>query len=376
MEKKTEKAKAPKAKAPRGTLEATFNGKLTKGFTDLRDIVLSVVNRPDDDPKNLHYDIYLTDYKDKFGMKFDRNVYQKIQAEVTRQMRYDTLLSGFDEDGDPMIFFPFQRISWKGNGLIHVVLGEDFKRLLVEKKDPMTYYSIAYTLPMKSKYSKIMFPRLMEHIRRNRIEFKSRGDLRGQFFTYFEPVEQFREVCGIPQSYKVSHVKDTCKTIVEDIEENTDYMAEVFYNTAQVPTSKKPVITHIAWNLTRKSGEVIDGADYEVQPEEEQVPDQISLEDYPLQDEIRKITGADEKSAMSIISNARRKGLENSRILEICREVMKKPNIDNPAAYINWVINGGRLSDQGTEAKTKFNGFNQRTYTEEEWKAIQNKMMK
>ena len=367
MAENIKKAKAPKAKAPRGTLEATFNGKLTKGFTDLRDIVLSVVNKPDDDPKNLHYDIFLTDYKDKFGMKFDRNVYQKIQAEVTRQMRYDTLLNGFDEDGDPMIFFPFQRISWKGNGLIHVVLGEDFKRLLVEKKDPMTYYSIAYTLPMKSKYSKIMFPRLMEHIRRNRLEFKSRGDLQGQFFTYFEPVEQFRKVCGIPVSYKVSHIKDTCRVIVEDIEENTDYTVEVFYNTAQVPTSKKPVVTHICWNLKRKNGEVIEGADYEVIPEPGQVPDQISLEDYPTQKRIQEIVQVDEKSAMSIITNGKRKGLESSRIIEICKEVAKKNNVENPAAYVNWVINGGQSSNSDA-ASTRFNNFDQRSYDYDEIK--------
>lgn len=378
MARKTEKEKAPRAKAPDKTLEARFNGKLTKGFTDLRDIVLSVVNRPDDDPENLDYDIFLPDYKEKFGMKFDRNVYQKIQSEVRRQMKYDTLLTTISERGNEVDFFPFQEIEWCGNGMIHVVLGRRFKKILAEKGNPYTIYSIAYTLPMKSKYSKVMFPRLMEHLWQSRMRFNYRGDQRDNSFTYFETINQFREICGIPESYNTAKVKQVCATIVNDIADYTDYTAEVFFNSAQVPgsTSKKPMVTHVCWNLIRKSGEVIDGADYEVQPEQDQIPDQISLDDYPVQDEIRKITGADEKSAMSIISNARRKGIENSRILEICREVMKKPNVENPAAYINWVINGGRLSDQGTEAKTKFNGFNQRTYTEEEWKAIQNKMMK
>lgn len=361
MAKKTEKEKAPKAKAPNQTLEARFNGKLTKGFTDLRDIVLSVVNQPDDDPKNLHYDIWLTDYKEKFGMKFDNNVYKKIQAEVTRQMRYDTLLSGFDEDGDPMIFFPFQRISWKGNGLIHVVLGEDFKRILVEKGNPMTYYSIAYTLPMKSKYSKVMFPRLFEHIRQNPMEFKSRGDLKGKWFTYYEPVDQFREICGIPESYQTVHLKKVCETILADIEEFTDYKAEVFFNTSQIPTSRKPAITHIAWNLKRKDGDIIDSVATRV-PEPNEIPNQIKMEYYALMEEIRSITKnrLDDSSMMAIINNADRHEISNGRLKGICAFAIEKPNVDDLGAYINGIINNGGLPK--VAAGSKFNDFEQRNY--------------
>lgn len=365
MARKTDKEKAPRAKAPDKTLEAKFNGKLTKGFTDLRDIVLSVVNRPDDDPDNLDYDIYLPDYKDKFGMKFDRNVYQKIQSEVRRQMKYDTLLTTISERGNEVDFFPFQEVEWCGNGNVHVVLGRRFKKILTEKGNPYTIYSIAYTLPMKSKYSKVMFPRLMEHMwHGQRIRFNYRGDQKDNSFTYFETIEQFREICGIPKSYQVVHIKNVCKTIIEDIEECSDYTAEVFFNSAQVPgsTSKKPMVTHVCWNMKRKDGDVIDGVEYEVQPDQDQVPDQISLEDYPLQSEIQKILKCDDKSAMSVISNGKRKGMDSSQILYICREVMKKPNVENPAAYVNGVINN-KWSLSGS-AGGNFSKFQQRDYSD------------
>lgn len=379
MAKKTEKEKAPKAKAPDKTLEARFNGKLTKGFTDLRDIVLSVVNRPDDDPENLDYDIYLPDYKDKFGMKFDRHVYQKIQSEVRRQMKYDTLLTTISERGNEVDFFPFQEVEWCGNGMIHVVLGRRFKKILSEKGNPYTVYSIAYTLPMKSKYSKVMFPRLMEHQWQSRMRFNCRGDQKDNSFTYFETLEQFREICGIPKSYQVVHIKNVCNTIIEDIAEYTDYTAEVFFNSAQVPgsTSKKPMVTHICWNLKRKSDqEIIDGVEYELVFDDDQLPGQINIEDYALRDEIQKIIGADENSIMAIINNARRKGVEQSRVLQICRDVMKKPNVENPAAYVNWRINGGQLSDQGGAVNTRFNDFEQRDYSSGEEEHTMNDIMK
>ena len=365
------KDKEPKAKAPNKTLEARFNGRMTKGFTDLRDIVLSVVNQPDDVPENLHYDIYISDYKDKFGLKFDDNVYKKIRNEVTRQMRDDSLLSGFDEDGDPMVFFPFQRISWKANGLMHVVLGEDFKKILVGK-GAKTFYSIGDTLQMKSKYSKIMYPRLLEHINQQKIEFKARGSLNGQYYTFYEPIEQFRSICGVPKSYKISHIKDLCETIIAEIEENTDYKAKVFYNSARTPDAKKPVVTHIAWNIAKKPMDeehVIDAdpESYEVETviPDNQIQGQMDWGKAMTAQEIMTITGLSDKSVQTIMAQADKRGMDSSTLLGICKESMSKPGIDNLAGYIVEAIKrGGFDTPQGTQerTKTRFENFKQRTY--------------
>lgn len=249
---KTKISKTPRVAKPSTLAEA--RGQLGKGFLDVLDIILSQINERKDCPENLVYEINIKDYADKFGLAFDKNVYRKLRREIHAKMAGNDLISIIDKNGSIIDFHPIQEIVWKTNGTISVMLGIRFKNMIVktleDKKSSIIYYALPTTLMMNSKYSKKMYPILLEHVY-HRITFTGQGNLRGNTYTVIQPVEKFKSLLSTPKGYKTSDLKNICNTICDDIIRSTGYNASVEYNETAVGPGR-PKTTHICWRLVEK----------------------------------------------------------------------------------------------------------------------------
>jgi hypothetical protein len=368
---KAEKEGKMRAKAPNKALNAKPKKELPKAFYDLRDIIFHLVNLPDDEPENLEYEIEISQYKDKLGLQDGKNAYTKIRRLGKQALESSPVLDMYFKDGGWSSFHVFQEINWQPNksGIMTVLLTKRFKEVLINEKNGMTFYNISETLPMKSKYSKIMYPRLIGRMNQKKIEFKASGSLQGEYFNFYETVENFREVVGMPENYRIDKIKEVCKKIIKDIEECTGYKAEVYYNLAHINGATKHKTTHIAWKLKKKSGDIID-SDFEViSDHEKEIPGQISIDDLQMIAQVKEITESklDDNSILSIVNNAKRHARELALVTDICKRCMETPGIKNLGGAINAAVTRGGFSpnvetEKNKAADTQFNNFHQRDY--------------
>lgn len=252
LDDKKTKLKTPRVAKPSTLAEA--RGQLDKGFLDIMDIILSQINESQDNPDNLTYEINVRDYADKFGLEFDKNVYRKLHKEVHAKMAGNDLISIISENGSVIDFHPIQEIEWKTNGTVTVMLGTRFKNMITktleDKKSSIIYYALPTTLMMGSKYSKKMYPILLEHVH-HKITFTGQGNLHGNSYTVIQPVEKFMSLLSTPKGYKTSDLKNICDTICNDINNSTGYDVTVEYNELATGAGR-PKTTHICWTLTEK----------------------------------------------------------------------------------------------------------------------------
>lgn len=258
MARKKTRDIVPKVAKPNTIAEA--RGQIDQGFLDINDIILSKINMSDDEEKNLIYNIKVSDYRDKFGLVFDKNAYRKLKNGVKKQLNSGSLITIINKRGNEENFFPIQDVEWdESNGTVIVELSRKYKELIVEAlsehRGGIIYYALPFTLKMKSKYSKKLFPILLENIGRPPMMFEALGNLQGQTFAAIYPLEKLRDqyLC-LPKSYKLSNIKAVCDTIVAEIMEYTEYEAEVFYNLARVSGSRKPAVTHVCWKIRKVKG--------------------------------------------------------------------------------------------------------------------------
>jgi len=244
--------KTPRVAKPSTLAEA--RGQLNKGFLDVIDIILSQINEKKDNPDNLVYEIRVKDYADKFGLDFDKNAYRKLRKEIHSKMAGNDLISIIDSNGNIVDFHPIQEIVWKTNGTISVMLSVRFKNMITktleDKRSSIIYYALPHTLMMGSKYSKKMYPILLEHVN-HKIVFTGEGSLKGNSYTVIQPLEKFYSLLSIPKGYKTSDIKNICNTICNDISYSTSYIATVEYNEL-AKGAGRPKTTHICWRLTEK----------------------------------------------------------------------------------------------------------------------------
>ena len=163
-----------------------------------------------------------------------------------------------------------------------------------------------------------------------------------------------------------------------EIETYTDFKAEVFYNESRLQGTKKPSITHIAWNLIPKDKkEVVEPEAWEISGA---VDPQMNIDTLSLIREVEEMTGLDDASALAIVNNAKKHGMEKQRLLETCEKSMQQ-KYDNLGAYINSMVSRGGFSPEVASPETKqqgrrkakdtFNNFEQRDY---DYKELERKL--
>ena len=340
--------------------------KMSKAFLDTLYITLNLVASEENvHPDNLDYEFCVTDYKEKFGLQFDKNVYKKLRKAIRDTMRNDSLLTIINEQGNEVDFFPFQEIEYDANELkIHIVLGRRFKKIitdLLESKGKKVYFSLTDTLRMKSEYTKKMYPILLEYIGKP-MTFTGSGSLQGKRFDRIDTIENFKELLCIPKSYVIKNIKDTCTMIQAEIEAYTPYRVEVYYNQIAGRGRYGGKTTHICWTIRQK--EKVKEVKEDIKTEKQK---KIPVELPPTEDEswLMGLTNLDRISCSIILRTAEEYGRTKEYITEAC-EVATNSNANDLGKLLTSFMKKGYSKPKKNNASNNFHNFSQREYDYDE----------
>ncbi len=290
----------------------------TKQFLDLNDIVLSQIHEGNDDPGKLLYTINVNEYKSKFGLKDEENVFRKLRN-AAEKTNISYMISIYCDNGDLLKIAPIQAIRYKANETeIEVELGRQYKMLLCEllgEHRSNVFFALTDTLSMKSKYSKKLYPILLERKGKDKIYFKGNGTLYNKRFNTIIPLQEFRDLLGLNEKYHTSHLSVICDTIADEICSKTKLLASYEFNYDTGRGRGGRVLTHICWNVEPK-----------VIINEDEIQNEITTSEKAA--EITKISPQQSRELCNI---ARKHGLTDDDFLILCRcGVEKAEHKDNP----------------------------------------------
>lgn len=344
--------------------------KMSKAYLDILHIVLhQIANNDDEDPNNLDYDFNVSEYRKKYELSND--TYRKMKRQVRYTMKNDSLMSIRLKDGSISDFFPFQEVIYnEGKGSIHIVLSRRFKFIieeLLKEKGRKVYYALPDTLQMKSAYAKKMYPILLEYFGKPMI-FTGSGSLNGKSFDRIDTIENFKEMLSMPKSYVIKNIKDTCHTIVSEIEEYTPYVVNVFFNQISGRGRYGGKTTHVCWTISKKKTNSIPG---QIEFEDTTGFDEIVMDmqettshsdiDYVVDLIDSYNLGIGSKSTINIAKKAYELN-RNEKYIREAIEIAKSQKCNNLGGKIMKFIIDGYADSVKREKKTGFYNFESRKY--------------
>lgn len=230
-----------------------IHGRMSKAFIDTLHVALLNVALANDSPENLDYEWNVTEYSQYYGLKFDYNVYKRMEKEVDDTLAQNSMMSTV-ENGETISFFIFQEVRYNPKvKTVHVVFTRRFKNILskmLAQKGRKIYFALPETLSMSSIYGKRMYPILLEFVDKP-IVFNGKGTLHQKSFDHIYKLDEFKELLNI-SSYGTTKVKDVCNIIIREINEHTTYNAEVYFNESREGSGRYETVTHVCWNIKKK----------------------------------------------------------------------------------------------------------------------------
>lgn len=224
---------------PRTFVEAVYE--LSKSENDIIDIILSQVGVEEDVDSNLEYQITVKDYVGYFGLDHEKNVYRKIKNAVSTIHTKTFSIYG---DKYKISYSWVQTALYLDNeGLVLVKLGEDFKKMLVDIKrngGAAIFYSMKYSLPLKSQYSKRIYYMCLEWAKTSNVRMDNLEDLRKKL--------------KVPESYNNGMFKKKVLDVaVSEINEITDLI--INYSLIMESCRGGQCIKRIDWSIRKKTEE-------------------------------------------------------------------------------------------------------------------------
>lgn len=323
----------------------------TKQEADTLDIVLQMINKSDDEPSNLCYTINLDEYTHKFGLNYDRNAYRKIRKNLEGTgFKHIGLLQ---DNGRFLEFILFQSLDWAADGSsVTVKLGEDFKAKLVELKNSkaggITYYSISYTLPMKSQYSKRLYPMLLEFLKTG---------------WRVDTIDDLREKLQIPVSYKYNDIKRfVLDRAVEDINEMTDLTISYVENRNTGRGGKR--IESVKWIIQKKKTDILDvNADGKIEESVEEELDPLTATyKFIISETISGKIELSERDIIAIAKDAVKYSVEPAEIKNRLNIILEKRGIENFVGYARSLMKHYAENKENKGNNNSFDNFNSREY--------------
>lgn len=331
---------------PRSLVEARCGLKASEN--DIFDMLLSYINKDNDIADNLTYTLVIDNFKDKFGLKYEKNAYKKIRDGVG-QLKGKTIDIWSDNGARFESYVLFQTIKWHdGSGKITVKLGEDIKKMLVQQKQSITYYEIRYTLPMNSRYSKRLY-----------VMFKE-WSLSSQK-TRYDRVDNLREKLQVPVSYGYNKFKKrVLEESIHEINESTDIFVDY-------EERKKTV----------RGGSKVVGLEFKIKiKESECVTDQIEqvgaemIIDYL---KLQNVTNITQKQAVIVYRAAQKAKLTDRQIKNRINIVLDKKVIRNMVGYLIFAMSD--KFETPKEVRAGFDNFSQRNYSKEFFELLEKSLL-
>lgn len=331
-----------KAYRPRGITEARLS--MSAGENDVFDILLTYVNKKDDIPENLYYELNIADFKKEFGLEYEQNAYKKIRNSVLKLS--DKSIEILDDQNRFVKFCLFQTVRWNENTKkIEVELGNYIKKLLVrEKYRAATFYHVKYTLPMNSQYSKRLYIMFREWM---------------QTGIRYDLVDDLRDKLQVPKSYKYNMFKHRVLDVaLKEINERTDISVSYEEKSQRMQGGMKVVAL-----IFRVNEKVC------VTDQIEQGGAQMILE-FLLSGNIESIT---EKQAIAIYRVAQKEKLTDDQIRDRINYVIRKNNVKNLAGYLMFAMSD-KFRDS-KESDIEFRDFSEREQYEEWLRLTEKKVL-
>lgn len=339
--KKNNAVQVHKAYRPRSITEARLT--MSAIENDVFDILLTYVNREDDVPENLYYELNIADFKKDFGFAYERNAYNKIRNATLKLS--DKSIEILDEQNKFVKFCLFQTVKWNEESKkVEIELGSYIKKLLVkEKYKSSTFYRIKYTLPMDSQYSKRLYIMFNEWLKTG---------------IRYDSVETLRDKLQVPKSYKYNMFKQrVLDTSLKEINDSTDIY--VTYS-----ETKQPV----------RGGQKIIGLTFQIK-KKECVTDWIEWDGAQMiinYLKSRNVSYITQKQAIVIYRVAQKGNLTDRQIINRINIVLEKKIIQNMVGYL--IFSMSEKFETPKEVRIGFNNFSQRNYSKE-WFALLEKSL-
>ncbi len=299
---------------------AEAGGLYSKVLLDVVDMILPKVGDESEEDKGcLCYDLNLKEYAKSYGFKFDKNLFKKFRVSTKKEFDREPSVSMILPNGHEVVFKLFQELEYSEEDLsVKAMLTTRFKEQLVnllDQRGRKVFYALTDTLPMRSEYSKKMYPILLERVHKSptdRMQFSGKGSQQGIYFDRIDPIERFKELLDIPKSYKISNIKTTCTMIANEIETFTPYIARYYFN-EYAPGRGRPGVTHICWTMERKEApadkkKTVIRTDVSEVAQNESISDRIQW--------LMALAHLGEDSAASIIRKAEKYGRDDDYILK------------------------------------------------------------
>ncbi|MCM1551463.1 MAG: replication initiation protein [Butyrivibrio sp.] len=259
----------------------------------------------------------------------------------------------------------FQSVGYvDGKGELEMKLSQEFKEMLVEvkrQKGQRIFAALQFIIPMQSVYSKRLYM-MCKEFENSGIRFTEKCDFK-----------LFREKMGVPDSYRDNHIIDR---VLEQAKREINQLSDI----------------EVDYELSYKSGKgragkIITGVIFRiVKKDKNQLPGQISIEDFPeflpesyksghddqkeLKEQLKKLIPKLTPQDISVIlDDAKKKNLSNSDVIDVVTYVSGK-NADNAVGYIRRIMEFGISDPIKTVAKHGFNDFKQHDYDFEELERI------
>lgn len=327
---------------PRSIVEARCG--LTALENDVFDMLLSYINKDDDDPDNLIYMLVIDDFKNKFGLKYAENVYKKVKDGVAK-LKGKTIDIWSDDGKKFDSFVLFQSIHWNDKkGRILVKVGEDIKKLLVAQKQSITYYEVRYTLPMNSRYSKLLYVMFKEWLKTG---------------VRYDEVLVLRDKLQVPVSYTYGMFKKrVLELALKEINKTTDISVSYEERKKNVRGGQK--VTGLVFKIKKK-----ECATDKIEQEGGQM-----ILDYLAAKDVHGITLA---QAVTIYQTAQKIKLTDRQIKNRINIVLEKNNVKSIVGYLIFAMSDRFETPKAVRAG--FQEFKQRRYTEEWFQLLEKNLI-
>lgn len=330
---------------PRNLNEAKAS--FSKIECDTLDLILALVNRDDDDPDKLEYELNVEECAARYKLKYGYNAVRKVKANIVDAKSF-RVIELYNEDKSYTKMAMYQKVTISADGkVILIKLGEDFKKMLVSMKNDgmgsITYYDIKYTLAMHSQYSKRLYPML--------IQFKKTG-------ARYDSVDELRMKLGVPESYNWNKFQ---LYVLDKAVEEINVLSNI---TVSYETKKQAV----------RGGEKITGLTWHIEPKItlKVVPDP-SLE--AMAETIKKLVAnkyeLPDENAMQIAKDANKYGLDKVAVTRRVQLVLLNQNIKNPVGYLRFAMTPEFM--ESVKEKNSFNNYSQRDY---DWDAFEKELLR
>lgn len=372
--KRMKLSRKDKSMVPAILIEAKMSN-LTPNRLDVIHMLLAEIGKESDIDENLVYVLtaetyaQLKNFKHNNGEVAVDQAYKVLKHKIwgdTTQKDYGISGASYEIQtvkgwGKRVNFF--QSIEYMdGRGEVVLKVSEPFKEMLVEvkkQKGRKYFAALQYVLPMQSVYSKRLYM-MCKEFENSGIRFSEKYD-----FTLF------REKIGAPASYADARIVDR---VLEQAKKEINILSDI----------------EIDYELTYKpgkgrNGKVITGVFFRiVKKEKNQLPGQISIEDFPealpdkkayesrnkLKDQLKElIPKLTEQDISIILSVAESREIGDENIIKITEYVSKK-NTNNAVGYIRMLMEHGFSDPVKTYAKGSWNNIEQHDYDFEELERI------